>query len=237
MPSARRTVYFNPDAKSWNSSEKIDSSDAQAFHKQLPGYQQTPLVSLKDIAKEIGVKNVYVKDESSRFGLPAFKILGASWGSYRAVIKQLGLSLDHTFDQAREAASASGLKLYAATDGNHGRAVARMGSILSVPAEIHIPKSLHHAAADLIAGEGADVVRSAGTYDESMAAANEAARNDPNGVLVQDFAFDGYEDVPEVSPRTRILAFTTLTDMLSSGLLMATRLCSSKWTNASRTST
>lgn len=210
MPSPRRAVYFNPGAKSWHPAKQNDSPDALAFHKQLPGYQQTPLVSLKNVAKEIGVKDVYVKDESSRFGLPAFKILGASWGSYRAVIKQLGLSLDHTFDQVREAASASGLKLYAATDGNHGRAVARMGSILSVPAEIHIPKSLHQATADLIAGEGAELVRSAGTYDESMAAADEAARNDPNGVLVQDFAFDGYEDVPEVSPQKELSEFSSM---------------------------
>ena len=140
-----------------------------------------------------------VKDESLRLGLPAFKILGASWGTYRAVISNLGLPIDAKVDDVRKVASTSGIKLYAATDGNHGRAVARMGSILGVPAEIHIPKHLHQATVEFIVSEGAEIVRSTGIYDDAIASATEAARIEPNGILVQDFAFDEYMDIPKVS--------------------------------------
>lgn len=195
----RRPVYFNPEAKSWTAAEEKHTSDALNFHKQLPEYQPTPLIPLTDVAAEIGVKAVYVKNESNRFGLPAFKILGASWGTYRAVISKLGLPVDVKVDDVRKAASESGIKLFAATDGNHGRAVARMGAILGIPAEIHIPKHLHQATVEFIVSEGADIVRSTGIYDDAIASATEAARIEPNGILVQDFAFDEYLDIPKVS--------------------------------------
>src|SRR5258708_19759481 len=64
------------------------------FHKKLPGYERSPLIDAPTIAATLGVGNVWVKDESSRFGLPAFKVLGASWAVYRALLKRIGGGID-----------------------------------------------------------------------------------------------------------------------------------------------
>ena len=89
-------IYTNLGAKSWTYHYDTDVSPVQEFHKRLPGYRETLLVPLDDVAKEFGVKAVFVKDESSRLGLPAFKILGASWGTFRAIADKTGIPLDTT---------------------------------------------------------------------------------------------------------------------------------------------
>ena len=127
--NARRPL-FRPDAQKWHSSPDSTVEQAYNFHKRLPGYQPTPLVSLEAIAKELGVRAVYVKDESSRLGLPSFKILGASWGTFRALAAKLGFPLESDLDAVRSIAAKSDITLHAATDGNHGRAVAWMGRLL-----------------------------------------------------------------------------------------------------------
>jgi hypothetical protein len=125
MATARRPVHFNSKAKSWTSPTPTSTDVIDRFHQSLPDYQPTPLVSLESVAKEIGVAAVHVKDETSRFGLPAFKILGASWGSFRSITQKLGLPLDSDIETVKKAAKSHQLVLYAATEGNHGRAVAR----------------------------------------------------------------------------------------------------------------
>src|SRR5690606_9971639 len=113
-----------------------------AFHRRLPGYAPTPLRDVPALARAAGVGRVLVKDESSRLGLPAFKILGASWATYRVLCQRLGGepewgSLD---DLAAVVADRLGpLRLVAATDGNHGRAVARMARLLGLRATILVP--------------------------------------------------------------------------------------------------
>ncbi|HET9223213.1 MAG TPA: pyridoxal-phosphate dependent enzyme, partial [Roseiflexaceae bacterium] len=105
------------------------------FHRRLPGYAPTPLVDAPGLAARLGVAKVWVKDESSRLGLPAFKILGASWATYKALEQHLG----HTFapwrtldELAGQLAPLRPLRLAAATDGNHGRAVANMARLLGL---------------------------------------------------------------------------------------------------------
>src|SRR5947209_832150 len=102
-----------------------------AFHRKLPGYAPTPLRTLPTIAARLGVGRVVAKVESSRLGLPAFKMLGASWGTYRALVQRLGHEPEwSTIDELRDALAPLGpLRLAAATDGNHGRAVARMAKL------------------------------------------------------------------------------------------------------------
>jgi len=126
------------------------NSKVKSFHQSLPLYRPTPLVSLPEIAQQLGIQYLLVKDESSRLGLPAFKILGASWATARAVAKHVGLETrflatsenidnDLSLKNLASAAQTADVALYAATDGNHGRAVGRMAKYLGIQAKIFIP--------------------------------------------------------------------------------------------------
>src|SRR5262249_44960947 len=164
-----------------------------AFHSQFPGYAPTPLVDAPALAARLGVRRVSVKDESSRLGLPAFKILGASWATYRALAVHLGLTAP-TLDDLRAALAARPpLTLTTATDGNHGRAVARMAAILGCPAHVLIPAHSAQARIDAIASEGAQVTVVDGTYDEAVAQAATEASDDC--LVISDTSWPGYEDV------------------------------------------
>lgn len=191
---SRRPIYFNPSA----AEERCDWSNIQGlshFHNSLPGYRPTPLVSLPELAAELGVKAVLVKDESNRFGLPSFKVLGASWGCYRSVVSHLGLSPTVGLEDVKQRLKQSPVTLFAATEGNHGRAVAFMARHLGVTARIFVPASMDEKTRNRIASEGAEVVVSHGDYDQAVEEAWVASRND-GGLLIQDTAFDGYEEVP-----------------------------------------
>ncbi len=195
--SSPRPIHFSPAAASWNAPIAPTAAPARRFHEQLPGFRQTPLVSLDAIARELGVAAVYAKDESDRLGLSSFKVLGASWAIFRAVAQELGLDLDSDLATVRQALAARPIPLFAATEGNHGRAVARMGSLVSTPVEIHVPARMHPATIKMIREEGAAVVVSAGDYDDAMAEARAAAMQ-KEGVLIQDCGFGSYEEIPQV---------------------------------------
>ena len=144
----------------------------------MPGYAVTPLVDLPGLAAELGVGRLLVKDESVRLGLPAFKVLGASWACHQVLQRQ------------------PGARLVTATDGNHGRAVARMARQLGVPATVFVPDVMRPETAALIAGEGAEVVRLDVGYDDAVAAAATFTGEAPDRALVQDTAWEGYTEVP-----------------------------------------
>ena len=140
-----------------------------------------------------------LKDESYRLGLPAFKILGASWAAAKAIIQRLGLDISDVKDDSGTsislerlgfAAQAVGLVLFAATDGNHGRAVARMAKYLGIGARIYVPCALDQEAKSNIASEGAGVVNFEGNYDETVLEASKACGDYPNGngLLISDTA-------------------------------------------------
>ncbi|HET9608512.1 MAG TPA: pyridoxal-phosphate dependent enzyme, partial [Acidimicrobiales bacterium] len=168
-----------------------------AFHRRLPGYAPTPLRDMPALAAEAGVRRVLVKDESSRMGLPAFKILGASWATYRVLCERLGgepewATLD---DLAAVVAERLGpLRLVAATDGNHGRAVARMARLLGLRSTIVVPDGTAEARIGAITSEGAEVVVSPGTYDDAVTlSAGMAGDRD---LIISDTSWPGYEDPP-----------------------------------------
>lgn len=151
-----------------------------AFHLTLDGYAATPLTDLPAIAERLGIGRVLAKDESGRLGLGAFKGLGASWAVHTAVA-------DNPTDVP--------MTVIAATDGNHGRAVAHFARQLGHRARIYIPNGVHPTAVQNIIDEGADVVRVNGTYDEAVDIARGAGL-DAGTVLVQDTAWDGYDEIP-----------------------------------------
>jgi diaminopropionate ammonia-lyase len=165
------------------------------FHRRLPGYEKTPLVDAPELAERTGVGKVWVKDESSRLGLPAFKVLGASWAIYRALEERLG---DEGFgdwetieDLRQNLEPLRPLSLVAATDGNHGRAVARVARLLELGARIFVPGDMVAARREAIAAEGAEVVVIDGGYDEAVERSAEA-----EGLLISDASWPGYERVP-----------------------------------------
>lgn len=190
------SLYINPQAKFWTYAYETDISLARDFHKRLPGYHETPLAPLQELAKELGVRAVFVKDESSRLGLPAFKILGASWGTFRAIADQNSLPLTSSLEDVSDAARKAGTVLFAATEGNHGRAVARMGKILKVPVKIFMSKFSDDETCRKIEGEGAQVNVLSGTYDDAVATAFAESQKPPTGLLIQDNAFGEYEQIP-----------------------------------------
>jgi diaminopropionate ammonia-lyase len=191
------TWYHRPAARTWRTDPP--GEDALAFHREMAGYVPTRLVELPALAAELNIGRLFVKDESGRFGLPAFKVLGASYAVARALTARYGLGdrpvpLDRL---AGRAGSDKGLTLYAATDGNHGRAVARVAAILGVPAKIFVPAAITSAAKEGIASEGAIVTELDRPYDAVVAeAADQAGRDGPDHLLVQDTSWEGYEDIP-----------------------------------------
>ncbi len=161
-------------------------ADTLAFHAALPGYAASPLHELPTLAAELGLDAVYVKDESSRFGLPAFKFLGASW----AIARMLGGGADLD-DLARRAWTLGVRRLTTATDGNHGRAVAHMARLLGLEATIYVPATCAPARMEAIAGEGADVVTVAAGYDAAVRASIADAAADPSARAANDADLDG----------------------------------------------
>ena len=172
------TWYANHRDPEWACDSPPES--AVAFHRALEGYTATPLVELPQLAVELGVGHVVVKDESLRLGLPAFKALGASWAVHRAL-------------EGRE--DVGPMTVVTATDGNHGRAVARFSRLLGHNASIVIPAGVSRTAVDAIRGEGAEVTAVDGSYDDAVATAARLCE-EIGGVLVQDMAWEGYEEVP-----------------------------------------
>jgi diaminopropionate ammonia-lyase len=155
----------------------------RAFHQTLPGYEVTPLVELREIAQELAVGRVFAKDESRRLGLPAFKALGASWAVRRVL------------ERIHAAGGPTPATIVTATDGNHGRAVARFALHLGQRAIVLVPDGVHPDAIAAIRAEGANVVPVDGTYDDAVARAADLGREDGH-VLVQDTAWAGYEEIP-----------------------------------------
>jgi diaminopropionate ammonia-lyase len=144
----------------------------------MPGYQPTPLIDLASTARTLGVAAVHMKDESDRFGLPAFKILGASWAIDRTVQAEPGVRM-----------------LIAATAGNHGRAVARAATSRGLTSRIYIPTPTSEARAELIRGEGAQVVRVDGAYESAVAIAKVAGA-EPGCATIADVAYEAADGPP-----------------------------------------
>lgn len=168
------------------------------FHKRLPGYAQTPLRSVPELADRIGIGTVLIKDESERLGLPAFKMLGASWASYRSILAHTGIDPE-AWSTLEELVALIDphlpLTLATATDGNHGRAVARIAGMLGLSARIWVPSGTADARITAIESEGATVTVVDGTYDDAVSTASLVA--DGSTLVVSDTSWPGYETVPQ----------------------------------------
>ena len=173
---------------------------ARAFHKTIPGYAPTPLAKLKNMSKYLGLKNVFVKDESYRFGLNAFKVLGGSFSMARYIADKTGRDIAEldfetlTSDKLREEFGQA--TFFTATDGNHGRGVAWAANRLKQKSVVLMPKGSTETRFENIKAEGALVTIEDENYDECVRMAAAMAEKTPNGVMVQDTAWPGYEKIP-----------------------------------------
>ncbi|KMS68333.1 diaminopropionate ammonia-lyase [Streptomyces viridochromogenes] len=177
-----------PAARTWRCEPA--PADVRDFHSALPDYSPTPLTELPSLATELGVGRAFVKDESCRLGLPAFKALGASWAVHRALAERSG-----TGEEPAPTPAPAPVTLVTATDGNHGRAVARMAHLLGQRAHVFVPQGVHPRAVAAIVAEQAEVTEVPGPYDEAVRQAARAAAA-PDAVLIQDTGWPGYERIP-----------------------------------------
>jgi diaminopropionate ammonia-lyase len=170
-------------------------TDPSRFHEALPGYAATPLRENPALADRLCVGRVLIKMETDRLGLPSFKVLGASWATVQALRPWIPATWKPRDGLAALAGALPELTLVAATDGNHGRALAVVARWLGLPARIYVPENLTAGRRDAIAAERAEIVVVDGSYDDAVAvsAAEAQARGD---VLVSDTSWPGYEAVP-----------------------------------------
>jgi len=191
------------------------------FHRRLPGYQMSPLVEAPRLAGMLGVANVFVKNESWRFGLPSFKILGASWAAYAALRNRLGPvpegPLSHEAFETLQAwaAPARPLTLIAATDGNHGRAVARVAQWFGLRSRIFVPSFVSPERCRAIESEGAELRVIDGLYDASVDAAAAEAAGDPRTLLISDTARSGTDIIPQLVTAGYTTAFAEIEQQLA----------------------
>lgn len=179
------------------------------FHKSFSEYNETPLVELKNLANNLGVDKIYVKDESYRFDLNAFKVLGGSYCLGSFIADKLGLDIRElpyakiTSDEVKQ--KLGDIVFVTATDGNHGRGIAWTANRLGQKSVVYMPRGSSEERLNNIKALGSDATILDLNYDDTVRFANERA--DKNGwVLVQDTAWEGYEDLP-----TRIMqGYTTM---------------------------
>ncbi|MGG5460433.1 diaminopropionate ammonia-lyase [Clostridium sp. B9] len=178
---------------------KEEVSRAKNFHESFPEYDKTPLVELDNLAEKIGLKGIYLKDESYRFGLNAFKVLGGSFAMGRHLADTLGedikdlpyekLTSDEVKDRLGE------ITFVTATDGNHGRGVAWTANRLKQKSVVYMPKGSSLERLNNIKAEGADASITELNYDDAVRLAAKYA-DEHNGLMVQDTAWEGYEKIP-----------------------------------------
>ena len=173
---------------------------ANEFHKSFPQYSVTPLQKLSALASYLGVKGIYCKDESYLFGLNAFKVLGGSYAMGRYIAKELGRDISQlpynvlSSDKLREEFGQA--TFFTATDGNHGRGVAWAAKRLGQKAVVRMPKGTTKTRFDNIAKEGAEVTIEEVNYDDCVRMAAAEAAKTEHGIIVQDTAWAGYEEIP-----------------------------------------
>jgi len=178
---------------------EVEINKARNFHKSFPEYSVTPLVSLDSLSETLGLKGIYLKDESYRFGLNAFKVLGGSYSMAKYLAQKLGKDISELPYEAlvsNEVKERLGdITFVTATDGNHGRGVAWTANRLRQKAVVYMPKGSSQIRLENIRKEGATASIEDMNYDDAVRLAAKYA-SEHNGLVVQDTAWEGYEEIP-----------------------------------------
>ena len=201
MTGEIKVLAYQPKGNEHKGFELFSESQAKkarAYHQTIPGYEPTPLINLENLSAKLGVKGIYVKDESFRFGLNAFKSLGSSYCMGELLTEKLGLNTAPDFSRltTNEAREALGeMTFVTATDGNHGRGVAWSAKMLGHKSVVLMPKGTAAERLENIRKLGADAWITDVEYDATVQMAAKLAK-ERGGILVQDTAWAGYESVP-----------------------------------------
>lgn len=177
-----------------------DFADAVAEISAWEGYAPTPLVSLDDLAADLGIAGVLYKDEGPRFGLGSFKALGGAYAALRVLQREVAQQVGHAVSPAdirggKYAAQCAAITLVSATDGNHGRSLAWGCRRFAAPCRIYIHAEVSESRADAMRALGAEVIRIDGDYDASVALAREEAAAQ-GWFVVSDTSWPGYTAPP-----------------------------------------
>lgn len=176
-----------------------EAGKARKFHNTFSMYQETPLVSLQSLAEKLQVKSIYLKDESKRFGLNAFKVLGASYAIANEIGRRIGKEITELSAESilsKETKEKIGdITFVTATDGNHGRGVAWTANKLGQKAVVYMPKGSALERLENIRAEGAEAEITDMNYDDAVRLAQKMAE-EKGWIVVQDTAWEGYEDIP-----------------------------------------
>jgi len=176
-----------------------EAAKARSFHSTFSIYEKTPLISLEKLAEKMGVKSVYLKDESYRFGLNAFKVLGAGYAIANEIGRRIGKDITELSAESilsKETKEKIGdITFVTATDGNHGRGVAWTANQLGQKSVVYMPKGSAMERLENIRKEGAEADIMDMNYDEAVRLAQKMAE-EKGWVVVQDTAWEGYEDIP-----------------------------------------
>lgn len=213
----RMDLFANPRARRAPSSPP-DTAFATAdvvrrvrrFHSTLPTYRPTPLHALAGLARHLGLGGIWIKDESPRFGLKAFKGLGAAYAVCAALAERLALPPPLDFRLLQDPGlrrCLAPITLVAASDGNHGVAVAWMADQLGCRSRILLPAGTAACRQAAVRAAGGEPVVIAGNYDDAVRQAGREAQ-DPDTILVQDTAREGCE----ATPRRVMQGYLTLFD-------------------------
>lgn len=195
MIRAVANPYRKPDPVICNPEDasSFAADDIRELHRSLPEYAPTPLVALPALAEYLGVSQVLVKDEACRFGLKAFKALGASYAIYKWFAARGAVPPAGRF--YGEFRPSEDVTLCTATDGNHGRGVAWVAQKLGLRSVIYMPKGTVSARVENIRSHGAEVHVIDGDYDDAVALC--ASRAETHGwQIISDTSWPGYEQIP-----------------------------------------
>ncbi len=179
--------------------DKNTVKKVRGFHESFPQYKRTPLAELNNLAEYLGVNRIWIKDESYRFGLNAFKVLGGSYAIGKYLAQRLDMDISElSFEKLRskEVREKLGVITFVtATDGNHGRGIAWAANQLGHKSVVFMPKGSSQIRLENIRKEGAEATITDLNYDDAVRLADKYAK-DHGGVMVQDSSWEGYTEIP-----------------------------------------
>jgi diaminopropionate ammonia-lyase len=189
----------------------------RAFHARLPGYAPTPLLDLTDLAADLGLRHLYIKDESARLGMPSFEVLGAAWALYRSLLTRLGRrpprwetldDLRPNFEPLRP------VRVVAVGADGFGLGSARAASLLGCEARLYVSAAAAPERLELLRAHGAEVVEVGGSEDDALAAAAAGAR--PDDIVLSESSWEGFDEVPGWVTDGYVTVFEEIADELES---------------------
>lgn len=163
------------------------------FHRSMgSAYNQTPLVKLENFAKSTGLGGMFVKDESQRGNLKAFKLLGGSYAVANCICKKLDITeMDFGYLKSDEVKKKLGeITFAAASDGNHGKSVAWAANEFNQKAIVYMPKGTVQDRIDAIESLNGTVVVWNDNYDGCVREVNRLA-SEKGWDIVLDTASEG----------------------------------------------